>query len=263
MRREPSNAYSTFVSFIDSPRSRIFSCATRWASISRCCCLSFWMTSSRVARRRTTCEEFSGGWRRSATSCATRVTVPIACPSCESTTTRSPGPNSSTIRSGSRNDTVRPAGVNFTLTKGRWADMVGLSGFTLYVQRDPVCNDLRARVAVERRQRAIDRLEGADRPVAVEGSADRLELHAQVGVGQDAIVRAGKQQPQIPHERGERQKTPRQFVAIPRAREHLGAVEAAPRIRRCRGGLQQACGGVARVHGLVGAALERAADAAP
>jgi hypothetical protein len=45
-----------------------------------------------------------------------RVTVPSACPSAVSTTISTPGATSA-IKSGSKNDIVRPAGVNLTLTK--------------------------------------------------------------------------------------------------------------------------------------------------
>src|SRR4051812_9810729 len=86
--------------------------------------------SSRVARRTTTFEESSAGCRRSARAVGILVIVATARPSGVSTTSASPGDggaasaaasgsSASKARSGSRNEYVRPAGENFTLTNER------------------------------------------------------------------------------------------------------------------------------------------------
>src|SRR6185369_17978660 len=125
--------------------------------------------------------ESAAGTRRSASCGGTRVTVPNAWPSCESTTTWSPGPSSSTTMSGRRKDVVRPAGANFTLTKGRRAgsDMSDVQGHS-------VGDDLGTGVAVERHQGAVHVGKGLQQPIRVERSQQRLQLRLQVRIGQGA-----------------------------------------------------------------------------
>src|SRR3954447_25100721 len=86
--------------------------------------------ASRGARRTPPLEESAAGRRRSARADGILVIVATARPSGVSTTSASPGAggaaslaasgsSASKARSGSRNEYVRPAGENFTLTNER------------------------------------------------------------------------------------------------------------------------------------------------
>ena len=170
----------------------------RCASCSRCWCFSRATTSSRVACRTTCCGRIVAAdacGRRAPGSPASRCRPPVLRRSGRrrrrQAQARVPAESAgcavalgSSARSGSRNVCVRPTGVNLTLTNGRaglgaheassirhepgMRDIAGVGtspsdASTLQLKRQPVRDDLRAGVALERRQRAIDRRKRARR----------------------------------------------------------------------------------------------------
>ena len=140
--------------------------------------------------RTTTCGESAAGWRRSASCGGTRVDgadAPARRP-CPRPSAR-PAPTSVDRDAGSRNETRAPGRRELDADEGRKRGRQ-LGADRSYVQRQPVGDDLRTGVAVERRQRAVDGREGVERAVAVERSQQRLQLRLEIGVGQRALVGA-------------------------------------------------------------------------
>src|SRR6478672_13130664 len=156
---------------------------------------------------RTTTADGSAMSRRRSWSCGIpRMTVPTAGPSADCTTTASPADNgvtsaagvsgsrASSASSGRRNVWVRPTGANLTLTNGRTAPALMSLLWArrpaprLYLERDPVRHDLRTGVALECRDRLVDRRKRPDRAIPVERPHEPAEKRLHVGVGETPLV---------------------------------------------------------------------------
>jgi hypothetical protein len=140
-------------------------------------------------------------------------------------------------------------------------------GSHLELQYQPIRDDLRTRVALERGERFIHRGVGAGRTAAVEGPRQRREFGLEIAVADQASVAAGGQYPDVAQQRSERAQARGQLFPLASRRALPGRdvsrrVEPPPGISGARRVIEQTLRTLARVDEVGGLRLQGAADAA-